>query len=287
MKILVTGANGQLGRLVIKELSQRVGLEIVAGVRSIAKANDQASSGVTLAHVDYDNPDSLVSSLEGVDRLLLISSSEVGQRSRQHANVINAAKANGVSLIAYTSILHCNRSTLLLAEEHQQTERLLEESGIPYVLLRNGWYTENYLSSLSQVLALGQIFSCAAGGLLSLASRADYAAAAAAVLLGNDQAGKVYELAGDVPLTMEQLAAEISRQAGKPIQYTNLSESDYSSMLVSIGLPESYAKMIADSDAKAAFGALHEESGQLSKLIGRNTTALATSIVQSLQVIRH
>lgn len=285
MKILVTGANGQLGRLVIKELSQRDGVEIVAGVRSIDKAKDLGASGVQVVPFDYDNPETIESSLNGVDRLLLISSSEVGQRSRQHANVISAAKGSGIQLKAYTSILHGDRNPLLLAEEHQQTERLLEISSVPHVLLRNGWYTENYLMSLPQVLTMGQLFGSAGSGLLSLASRADYAAAAAAVLLGDDQAGKVYELAGDIPCTMEQIAADISKQFGKPIQYVNLPESDYCSMLVSIGLPENYAKAIADSDAKAALGALHEESRQMSSLIGRSTTSVATSMAQAIQAM--
>lgn len=286
MKILVTGANGQLGQLVIQELSQHVGVEIIAGVRSIDKANALGTSGFRVAHMDYDDNDTLVHSLEGVDRLLLISSSEVGKRTRQHENVIRAATTCGVPLIAYTSILHGTRNPMLLAKEHQQTESLLKSAGIPHVLLRNGWYTENYLASLSQVLAMGQLFGCAANGLLSLASRADYASAAAAVLLSDDQAGKVYELAGDVPCTMEQIAAEVWRQAGTKVQYVNLPECDYCSMLASIGLPENFAKAIADSDAQASQGALHNESRQLSALIGRSTTAIATSIAQSLQAIR-
>lgn len=283
MRIMVTGANGQLGRLVLGELIRIEGIEVIAGVRRPASISDLPSQKIQVRNVDYDHTESLASALQGVDRLLLVSSSEVGQRTTQHRNVIEAARTAQVKLIAYTSVLHAPTNRMLLAQEHRETEELLHQSGVPYVLLRNGWYTENYLASLPQALAMGQIFGCASNGKLSLASRADYAAAAAKAVTGIDQAGKVYELAGDTAYTMNDIAAEMTRQIGKPVQYVDLTEADYIVALKAVGLPEGFAKALADSDAQAAKGALHEDSNQLSQLIGRPTTSLQDSVRTALQ----
>ncbi|MCU0718728.1 MAG: SDR family oxidoreductase [Pirellula sp.] len=283
MRILVTGANGQLGRLVIHELAKINGIEVVAGVRRPESASVTAGNRTLICKVDYDDPASLVSSMTGVDRVLLISSSEVGQRSQQHQNVIEAARTTQVKMIAYTSILHAPMNPMLLAREHQNTEQILYRSGLPFVLLRNGWYTENYLAGLPQVLKMGQLFGCADNGKLSLASRSDYAAAAAMAIAGPEQHGKVYELAGDKAYTMNDIAGEISRQSGRHIPFVNLTESDYCSALQSAGLPEGFAKAIADSDAHAANGALHDDTLQLSRLIGRPTTTLQDAVRSALQ----
>ena len=282
--IVITGASGQLGRLVIAELLKTVPpAQIVAAVRHPGRAADLAALGVQLRVADYTQPATLASAFAGADQLLLISSSEVGQRVAQHRNVIDAAKRAKVGLIAYTSILRADSSPLALAAEHKATEALLKDSGVPYVLLRNGWYTENYLASMPPALQHGVFIGSAGDGRIASAARADYAAAAAAVLTRADQAGKVYELAGDEAYTLSELAAEITRQSGKTVVYQNLPQADFKAALVGAGLPEPIADLLAASDSGAAQGGLFDDGHQLSRLIGRPTTPLATLVKAALQ----
>lgn len=282
--IVITGAAGQLGRLVIAELLKTVPpAQIVAAVRHPGKASDLAALGVQLRVADYNEPATLASAFAGADQLLLISSSEVGQRVAQHRNVIDAAKRAKVGLIAYTSLLRADSSPLALAAEHQQTEALLKDSGLPHVLLRNGWYTENYLASIPPALQHGVFIGSAGDGRIASAARADYAAAAAAVLTRADQAGKVYELAGDEAYTLSELAAEITHQSGKTVAYQNLPPADFKAALLGAGLPEPIADLLAESDSGAAKGGLFDDGHQLSRLIGRPTTPLATLVKAALQ----
>jgi NAD(P)H dehydrogenase (quinone) len=281
--IVVTGATGQLGRLLIKALLIKVpAAEIVAAVRNPEKAKDLAASGIQVRYADYSQPASWDEALKGADKVLLISSSEIGQRANQHRNVIDAAKRSGVKLLAYTSVLHARTSPLGLAAEHRATEALLSTSGVPFVLLRNGWYTENYTAGVPAALAHGAVYGCAGDGRISSAARADYAEAAATVLTSDSQAGRVYELAGDTSYTLTELTAEISRQSGKKIGYVNLPEAEYQSVLIKAGLPEIIAELLANSDTGASKDALFDDSRQLSKLIGRPTTSLATAIAAIL-----
>jgi len=284
-KILVTGASGQLGHLVVDALLKKVpAKQIVAGARNLEKAGDLSARGVEVRVLDYSRPESLNAALEGIDKLLLISSSEIGQRAVQHQNVITAAQKAAVKLLAYTSVLHADSSVLGLAEEHRQTEQALKASGLPYVLLRNGWYTENYAVSVPGAVENGAFVGSAGTGRIASAARQDYAEAAAAVLVsGESQAGKVYELAGDSAYTLAELAAEISRQVGKEIPYKDLPETEYQELLIQVGLPEPVAALLADSDAGAAKGALFDESHTLSRLIGHSTTSLAASITSALK----
>ena len=283
--IVVTGASGQLGRQVIEELLKtQAASTIIAAVRNPAKVADLAARGVVVRQADYSQPATLAAAFAGADKLLLISSSEVGQRAAQHRAAIDAAKAAKVKLLAYTSVLHADRSQLGLAVEHRETEAMLGASGIPYVLLRNGWYTENYTAGIGPALAHGVVLGSADDGRIASATRADYAAAAAAVLTSDDQAGRVYELAGDESYTLAEFAAEITRQSGKAIAYQNLPEMEYRKVLVGAGLPEAFAALIADSDAAAAQGALFEDGRALSQLIGRPTTPLAATIAAALRV---
>ncbi|WP_145509111.1 SDR family oxidoreductase [Yersinia alsatica] len=284
--IAVTGATGQLGRLVINALLKKVpASEIIAAVRHPEKASDLAALGLQVRKADYSQPATLDAAFQGVDKLLLISSSEVGQRVAQHTAVINAAKHAGVKLLAYTSLLHADKSILGLGEEHRATEALLRESGLPVVLLRNGWYTENYAASIAPALAHGAFIGAVGNGRIASAARADYAQAAAAVLTQEGQAGKVYELAGDDSYTLAEFAAEIARQSGKPVVYQDLSEADFKQALISAGLPEGFASMLADSDAGAAQGGLFDDSHTLSKLIGRPTTPYAKVIAATLATL--
>lgn len=277
--IVITGASGQLGRQVITELLKKLpAAEIVAAVRDPNKVADIAAQGVQVRVADYNQPATLESAFKGADKVLLISSNELGQRVTQHGHVIDAAQKAGVTLLAYTSILHANSSPLALAEEHKETEALIKASRLPYVLLRNGWYTENYLASVPTALQHGVLIGSAANGQISSAARADYAAAAAVVLTEVNQAGKVYELAGDDAYTLTDLAAEISRQAGKQVTYQNLPKAEFKNVLIGAGLPEAFAELLADSDLGASQGGLFDNSHQLSQLIGRPTTPLAGMI---------
>ncbi|WP_414149409.1 SDR family oxidoreductase [Enterobacter sp. BNK-18] len=277
--IAITGATGQLGQLVIEQLLNTVPAnQIVAIVRNPAKAEALRQQGITVRQGDYADESTMTSALKGIDKLLLISSSEVGQRATQHQNVINAAKAVGVKFIAYTSLLHADKSPLGLHVEHVATEKALAESGIPYALLRNGWYTENYLASAPPALEHGVFIGAAGEGKIASATRADYAAAAAKVISGDGHAGNVYELAGDHAWTLSELAAELSKQSGKNVAYQNMSEADFAAALKGVGLPAGLADMLADSDVGASKGGLFDDSHTLSKLIGRPTTPLSESI---------
>ena len=277
--IAITGATGQLGQHVIESLLKTVpASQIVAIVRNPAKATALSQQGITVRQADYSDEAAFTTALQGIDKLLLISSSEVGQRAPQHRNVINAAKAAHVKFIAYTSLLHADTSPLGLADEHVATEQMLAEFGIAHALLRNGWYTENYLASAPAALEHGVFIGAAGEGKIASATRADYAAAAARVISEDGHAGKTYELAGDAGWTLSQLAAELAKQSGKKVVYQNLSEADFAAALKGVGLPAGLADMLADSDTGASKGGLFDDSHTLSKLIGRPTTSLADSV---------
>lgn len=282
--ILVTGATGKLGRLVIEELLKKVpSRQVIAAVRNPEKAAEFAQRGVQVRKADYTQPETLGTAFQGVEKVLLISSNEVGQRLRQHETAVQAAKKAGVRLIAYTSILHADRSSLALAAEHKATEELIRASGIPYVLLRNSWYFENYTENLGPALAHNALIGSAGEGKIAAATRADYAAAAVAVLTGSGHENRVYELAGDVPFTMVELAAEVSRKAGKTVAYNNLPPEQYQGALEGAGLPKPYAAVLADSDVGASRGDLNDASGDLRRLIGRPTTTLADAVAVAFQ----
>jgi NAD(P)H dehydrogenase (quinone) len=281
--IAITGATGQLGRLVIEQLLKTTpAAQLVALVRTPAKAADLAALGVTVRAADYADAASFDRALAGVDKLLLISSSEVGQRVAQHRNVIDAAKRAGVSTLVYTSLLRADTSPLSLASEHVKTEALVQASGIPYAVLRNGWYTENYTVSVPAAVAHGAFAGSAGSGRIASAARVDYAQAAAVVLTSPIISGTLYELAGDTAYTLTELAAEISKQTGKSIPYADLPEATYRDILLKAGLPEGLAAGLASWDVDASKGALFDDSRQLSRLIGRPTTPLADSVRQAL-----
>lgn len=281
MKTAITGASGQLGRLVIERLRAKVPAgDIVALVRTPAKATDL---GVEVREADYTRPDTLDKALAGVDVLMMISGSEVGQRVAQHRNVIDAAKKAGVKRVVYTSLLHAERSTLSLAPEHVETEALLKASGLSITLLRNGWYTENYTASVGPAVANGALIGSAGQGKIASAARADFADAAVAVLTTPGHEGKTYELAGDSAYTLAELAAEISRQTGKDIPYKDLPPADYTAALTAAGLPAPWPEVLASVDVEVAKGALFDEGRALSKLIGRPTTSLKDSVAAALR----
>ncbi len=282
--ILVTAATGKLGRLVVAGLLEKVpAKDIAVAVRDPNKAADLAAKGVQVRQADYSKPETLGPAFAGVDKVLLISSSEVGQRAAQHQAVVDAAKKAGVRLIAYTSILHADTSGMSLAAEHKATEEAIRASGLPFVFLRNGWYTENYTENLAPALAHGAFFGSSGQGRIAAASRADYAAAAVAVLTSTGHENKVYELAGDTDFTTAELAAEVSRQTGKPVVYKDLSQADHVGALIGVGVPPPFAELVADSDAGAGRGDLNDTSGDLRRLIGRPTTPLADAVTAAVK----
>lgn len=280
MSIVITGATGQLGRHVIEALLERnvPADSIVATGRSIEKLSGFVARGVRAAAMDYDDPASVAQALKGATKVLLISGSAVGQRVEQHRTVIEAAKAEGVELLAYTSIANADTTRMKLAAEHQATESILKESGVPFALLRNSWYIENYTDQLPGTLAQGALAGSAGNGKVSGASRADYAQAAAAVLVAEHQAGKIYELGGDEAFTLDELAAEISAASGKSIEYRDLPADQYADLLTGAGVPEGFAQVLADTDLGIGRGDLLVTTGDLRKLIGRPATALSEAV---------
>ena len=280
--ILVTGATGQLGRLVMDELLKTTeATHIIAAVRTPAKADDFAARGVQVREADYSRPETLAAAFHGASRLLLISGNEMGQRIDQHKAVIDAAEASGITFAAYTSILHCDTSPLALAEEHLATEKYILRSGLNYSMLRNGWYFENQTAAIPPALQKGAFVGATGEGRIAAAARSDYAAAAAIVLTGKGYENSILELAGDAPYTRAELAEEVGRQTGKVIGYQNLSPAEYKKVLSEF-LPALYAEVIADAEAHAADGALDDNSHTLSRIIGRPTATLAEAVKSAL-----
>jgi NAD(P)H dehydrogenase (quinone) len=284
MKYVITGATGHLGRLVVEALLEREvpAHQILAVGRAVDRIRDLADRGVQVRAVDYDDVSSLQEAFQGAEKVLLVSGNEFGRRVVQHHNVISAAQAAGVELLAYTSVANADQTTMKLAADHLATEKALADSALPHVLLRNGWYLENYTDQLATFLEHGAVLGSAGDGRISAASRADYAAAAAVVLLSDDQAGRIYELGGDVAFTLSQLAQAIGDAAGRPVEYRDLPVGDYTQVLVGAGLPEQYAAILSDSDRGIARGDLLVTSGDLSRLLGRPTTTLHDAVQASV-----
>jgi NAD(P)H dehydrogenase (quinone) len=283
MGIVVTGATGKLGRHVVEQLLEKVPAEqITAVVRDKARAADLAERGVQLAVADYNAPETFAEVFTAGDKVLLISGNEFDKgRPAQHKGVIDAAKAAGVALLAYTSAP--GSLTAALADDHRATEEILLASGVPYTLLRNGWYFENYTEHLAPVLEHGAVVQAAGDGRISAAARADYAAAAVAVLTGEGHENTTYELGGDTAFSFAQYAAELSRQTGREIVYSPVSVEAFTGILTGAGLPEPLAAVFAGVDASIEKGELVVSTGDLSRLTGRPTTALAEAVAAALR----
>lgn len=281
--IVITAATGKLGRHVVDALLEKVpASEVVVAVRNLEKAKDLAARGVQVRFADYEKPESLRAAFAGADKLLLISSSELGQRERQHKAAIGAAVEAGAKFLAYTSLLHADQAKMGLAAEHVATEAAIRASSIPFTLLRNGWYLENYTENLGSALQHGAMMGSAAAGKIAAASRRDFAEAAVAVLLGKGHEGKAYELAGDEPFTMSELAAVVAEQAKKPVAYHDMPFAAYRDALLGFGLPAPLAEMLADSDVGISRGELDDRSGDLRRLIGRPTTTVRASVAAAI-----
>jgi len=287
MPLLITGATGHLGRLVVEQLLADgvPARDIIATGRATDKIKDLADRGVQVRAVEFGDAEAVRAAVAGADRVLLVSAMDPGGRVEQHRNVIDAAREAGTGLLAYTSIVNAGTTTIRLAADHQATEQLLRDSGVPYVLLRNSWYHENYTDRLPAFLAQGAIPGSAGEGRISAAARADYAAAAARVLTTDGHAGQAYELGSDEPFTLAQLAAEVSAQSGREVRYVDLPEEHYASALKEHGVPGLMADMVAETDAAAAHGALHTASGDLTRLTGRPAITLSAAVGAALRAL--
>lgn len=286
MSLIVTGATGSLGRLAVEQLLA-LGVparEIVATGRDAERLTDLSKLGVEVRAADYDQPASLDAAFEGAQRILLVSAGVPGpQRVQQHHNAIAAARAAGAGLVAYTSIVNADTSTLRMAEDHQATEALLRESGVPFTLLRNSWYIENYTAQLANHLEYGVVHGSAGEGRVSAATRADFAAAAAAVLTTDGHGNHTYELGGDEGFTLAEYAAEITAQSGREVRYADLPEREYASALAGHGVPQGFADVLADADRGLSRGELFTDSGDLRRLLKRRTTTLSEAVAAALR----
>jgi NAD(P)H dehydrogenase (quinone) len=284
MTIVVTGATGHLGHLIVEALLREgvAPAEIVAGGRNLAKLDDLAALGVRVARLDYDDPQTLADAFAGADTLMLVSASEPGHRVPQHKAAIDAAVGAGVKRIVYTSAPYATTSALVLAPEHKSTEELIAASGIPATILRNGWYTENYAQTARQAAASGTLVSSVGDGLISSASRRDYADAAAVVLTTDGHAGKAYELSGDVAWSQDDLADAISKATGSTVVYTPVSAEEHAAILRSAGLDDGTIGFMTALDANIREGLIGYTTGDLSRLIGRPTTPLAEGLAAAI-----
>lgn len=279
MSYVITGATGHFGRLVVEQLLARgvAPEQVVATGRDVSRIADLAERGVTTRVADYDDPDSLRAAFAGAERLLLVSGSEVGRRVPQHRNAVEAAKAAGVGLVAYTSIANADGTDILLAAEHQATEQLLVDSGLPYALLRNNLYLDLYTEQVPTYAEHGAVVGSAGEGRHNAATRADLAEAAAAVLVSDEPAG-VYELGTDEAFTFAELAATVADATGSPVAYQDLPADQYGAMLVGLGVPAPFAEVLADSHRGIAEGLLLTTSGDLSRLLGRPATSMPEAV---------
>ncbi|WP_326756212.1 SDR family oxidoreductase [Streptomyces hirsutus] len=284
--IVVTGATGQFGHQVIEHLLLRgvPAAQVVAAARTPAKAAGLAALGVEVRTADYDRPETLMAAFAGADKVLLVSSTgSDATRIAQHRAVIDAAAKSGVGLFAYTSVTRAPTNPMGLARVHRATEQAIAESGLPAVILRNGWYTENHTAALPGAVARGALTGSAGDGRIASATRADLAEAAAVVLTLDDQAGKTYDLTGDTAWTLPELAAEAAAQSGTPLAYTDLPAEQYRQILHQAGLPEPAVDLIVDADVQISHGALDHVTGDLTTLLGRPATPLSATVAQSLR----
>lgn len=286
MTIAITAASGHLGRLVVEDLLERgvPAEQIRAVVRTPEKVQDLADRGVQVVHGDYADAAGLAEALRGADKWVFISSSGPDEdRLSNHLTALKAAGQAGVGHVIYTSIPKAGTNPIGFSWVHKDTEAAIKESGLPYTFLRNNWYWENLTATLPASVEHGAIIGSVGDGLTAYASRADYAAAAAAVVTGEGHEGKVYELTGDKAYSRAEIAAEVSRQAGKEVAAVNLDPEEYRKTLDGFGLPEFLSKGLADADAKIAEGALADVTDTLSTLIGRPTTTVAEAVTDALK----
>ena len=282
MSIIITGATGHLGRKVIEALIRRGAdpADIVAGGRNADRLRSlRTDLGVKAVHLDYDDSDSLDAAFKGATKALLVSGSNLGERVAQHQRVIDAARKAGIGLLAYTSVLHADESSLAVAPDHRKTEKSLRESGLHYAILRNGWYSENFAGDVKQAAESGTIVSAAGTGRISSAAREDYAEAAAAVLLSDGGlVDSVIELAGDEAWTYDDLAQVAARLLGRPVSYRNVTSQELEKNLKAAGVPAPGVQWVVKLAQDISHDELLGPAGELSRIIGRPTTSLEKAL---------
>lgn len=283
MSIAIFGATGHLGGLTIDSLIERGTApgDILALGRSHKRLSELADAGLRTAHVDLNNGDTAGTAavLTDIKTVLLISMSEPGpQRVQQHENAVQAAKAAGVGHLVYTSGLGAPTTALVLAADHKATEELVAGSGIPATFLRNGWYTENHRAEFEAARSRGVIANSVGAGRIASAPRRDYADAAAVVLSTPGHEGKAYELSGDIAWSYTEFAAAAQVVLGAPVRYESLTPEQEHDQLLAAGLDEATAGFVGTLNSNIRDGALDPTPGDLSKLMGRPTEPLITTL---------
>ncbi|WP_138493802.1 SDR family oxidoreductase [Paenibacillus pinistramenti] len=287
MKMLVTGATGKLGSMVVEKLLKTVPAgQIAVSVRNPEKAESFLAQGVEVRHGDFDQPESLDKAFAGIDRLLIISADgDNDTRIRQHANAVEAAARAKVGFIAYTSLGRASESSLFLAPVHRFTEEAILKTGIPYSFLRNNWYLENEASAIEGVLAGAPWVTSAGNGRVGWALRADYAEAAAAVLAGSGHDNTVYELSGK-PLTQQELVNELGAVLGREIPVQQVDDNTYGDIMNNAGIPDFVIPILVGIQEGIRSGALDIESGDLEKLLGRPAAPVKQGLEQLVEQLK-
>ena len=272
--ILVTGANGHLGRLVIDTLLDK-GATVIAASRDPSKLADLTARGVETRHADFDDRASLEAAFAGVDRVLIISTDSLGsgQRLQQHLAAVAAAQAAGVGHIVYTSMPNPEGSAVTFAGDHLGTENAVKATGIPYTILRNAWYQENLFMSLPSALASGQWYSANGDGKIGHVARADCARAAAAVLF-DPPVNQTLTLTGPQTFTTAEVADLVSEVTGKPIQVIGVSDEQLAGGLKHAGLPDALIPMLVSFDTNTRQGGFDIVTDAVEKLTGRAPVTL-------------
>ena len=280
MTILVTAASGHFGPLVVESLLARGAdpADIVASARDTSKLEELAARGIRTVELDYARPETIAPALEGVDTVLLVSGSEPGSRFTGHQNVIDAAKSAGITKLVYTSAPKATTADYALGADHRATEEAIAASGVPAVIVRHNWYTENYTADVSRTASTGVIAASVADGRVASATRADYADGDAVVLLEDGHVGQVYEFGGDVAWDYTELVAAAAEVVGRDVTYQSLSTAEHVAMLEGFGLDAGTAAFVAGIDSAIRDGVLGDTDGTLSRLIGRPTTPLVDGL---------
>lgn len=280
MSYVVTGATGQLGRLVVESLLARGAgpAEVVATGRSVDTLADLAERGVRVERLDFDAVPESVDWVGEGDVVLLVSGSEVGRRVPQHTAVVELARRSGAARLVYTSAPAADDTALVLAPEHAATEQVIRESGLPFTILRNGWYTENYVPAFERARETGVVAGNTGEGRVASAPRADFAEAAAVVLATDGHEGATYELSGDTAWTFDELAATFAEVLGRDVTYERLTPEQHRQALLDAGLDEGTAGFVVALDQNIADGLVAVTDGDLARILGRSTVPLSETV---------
>lgn len=284
--LLVTGASGQLGRLVLDSLlaSGKSPASIIATTRDTAKLADYAAKGVIVRLADFDDAASLDAAFAGADKVLIISTDALdqpGKRLAQHKAAVAAAKEAGAKHILYTSMPQPDDSLVTFAPDHLGTEEAIKATGIPYTILRDGWYAENLFMSLPHALETGSWYTSTGEGRIAHITRADTAAAIAGAVLKAGNESKTYTLTGTKSRTAEEIAAIVSAATGKPLKVVHVTDAQLAEGLKAAGLPEGFIPTIVSFDANTREGKIASVTSDAETLSGRKPTSFEDFVAAS------